>query len=94
MNHLPRFRVVTLGLAVLPIILGACATKAKKAMLTPLVIDDKVVTTEYEYVTPTGSNIPIKVPKGGQPLATASAVQTMSPETFRELVNRPGGRRR
>jgi hypothetical protein len=38
----------------------------------------------------TGSNIPVAVPKSpnARPLPLANAVQTLSPEQFREIVQR------
>ncbi len=85
-----------LALLALPVVFGACATTAKKpADPSELrIIERKIVTTEYDYITPTGSNIPVRVPKGQGPMA-GSGVSTMSAEAFRDIVTRGNtGRRR
>ncbi len=72
--------------------LTGCASTPKTAAAKTATDDKKIVLdeTEYEYVTPTGSNIPVRVPKTpiAHPLVTSSEVTTMSPEQFADIVRR------
>lgn len=49
--------------------------------------------SEYEWVTITGSNIPVRVPKSptARPLPPASPVREMSAQEFRDMVQRGFG---
>ena len=73
-------------------------TSAKKPV-GPLVAETapppRFVTSEYEYVNVTGSQIPIRVPKGAgiTGLPTSSPVSVMSGEDFRAMMQRSQGRR-
>ena len=89
-SGLSRF---ALCLLVVPLCFGACATKHDPSALA--IAPQGIVTTEYEYVTPTGTHIPIRVPKGAKasPTSTASPVTRMNPEVLGELMQRPSGRR-
>lgn len=67
----------------------ACASTPTAQIAGPRVVLDE---SQYEYVTVTGSNIPVLVPKdrsiSNLPGSTAGDVTYMSPEAFRNLVTR------
>lgn len=98
MNILPRSDACFSALCVVTLasVFSGCASRPKQTEPSSLqIIERKIVTSEYEYITPTGSNIPVRVPKGQSSLAANTGVQTMSPEAFREIVTRGNsGRRR
>lgn len=78
--------LVAAGLA---LALAGCVSKSKVS--APVNGAAKVVgANDVEYVRVTGSNIPVAVPKSphARPLPLANSVQTMSPEQFREIVQR------
>lgn len=47
---------------------------------------------EYEWVTPTGSNIAVRVPKGQRPTVGTSPTGTMSAEQAAAMVNASAGK--
>ncbi len=65
-------------------LLVGCATTPKPTTATA---------GEYEYVTPIGSNIPVRVPKGqtNAPNAT-SPTGTMSADQLGTMINSAGGK--
>jgi hypothetical protein len=69
--------------------LGGCASKTK-VTTAPDGAAKIVSQNEVRYVRVTGSNIPVAVPISPdvRPLPLANAIQTMSPEQFREVVQR------
>lgn len=87
------FRPPLAGLAatLLALLCASCSTQAKKAAPTQPPADRQVLKEgEYEYVRVTGSNIPVRVPKSptARPLPPASPVTEMSPDDFRNAVQR------
>jgi len=72
----------------------SCATQTRKIARPAIPPDGRVLAeSEYEYVTVTGSNIPVRVPKSptARPLPSASPVMQVSPDEFRNLVQRGFG---
>jgi len=67
--------------------LAGCATTpaAKPAK------DAKADDSEYEWVTPTGSNIAVKVRKGQKAASTTSPTETMTAEQLGTAVHTSGG---
>jgi hypothetical protein len=75
-------RLVSLGAALC--LLGGCATTPKPAT---------AAAGEYEYVTPLGSNIPVRVPKGQNTAPnTTSPTGTMSADQLGTMINSAGGK--
>ena len=71
------------GIAALALILAGCEsanTGAKKA----------ADNTEYEYVTPLGSNIPVRVPKGSKATNVNSPTETMTGDQAANMIQRAG----
>ena len=75
-------------------LLAGCASRPSSAQLPGGDAKKILQEGEYEYVTVTGSLIPVKVPKSptARPLPPAQPVSEMSPETFRDIVQRGLGR--
>ena len=46
--------------------------------------------TEYEYVTPLGSNIPVRVPKGSKATNVNSPTETMTGDQAANMIQRAG----
>ena len=71
---------------------GGCVTRAPQPVAAAQSYDKIILTDgQYEYVTVTGSNIPVLASKN--PIArtepqTASPVVTMSPDAFRRMMER------
>ena len=77
--HLPRFLPPLAAV----LLAGGCAT-------TPKPTADA---GEYEWVTPIGSNIAVRVPKGQKTAPNAtSPTGTMSAEQLGNLINSSGGK--
>lgn len=62
--------------------LAGCAGTPKQASAT---------TGEYEYVTPLGSNIPVRVPKGQSAASPTAPSTTVSGEQAERLIHGAGG---
>jgi hypothetical protein len=79
----------TVLLAGTALLFAACASTPTAQVAGPRVVLDK---SDYEYVTVTGSNIPVLVAKDKSvtslPGSSASDVTYLSPEAFRNLVTR------
>ena len=91
MNSSSPLRPARLVTAAAALLCGACANHTKNTA-APQTPDHRQVLTEgeYEYVRVTGSNIPVRVPKSptARPLPSASPVTEISPEAFRDTVQR------
>ncbi len=70
-------------LAVTALGLGGCAGTPKQATAE---------SGEYEWVTPTGSNIAVRVPKGQKATVGTSPTGTMSGEQAAGMINSAGGK--
>ncbi|MBI5692720.1 MAG: hypothetical protein HZC55_21795 [Verrucomicrobia bacterium] len=78
MTPLPSRRTAVPSLLAIVLLAGCAGTPTKTA----------ADGTEYEYVTPLGSNIPVKVPKGQKSAANAtSPTATMSADELGAMVN-------
>lgn len=79
----------TVLLAGTALLFTACSSTPTAQVAGPRVVLDN---TQYEYITVTGSNIPVLVPKdksiSNLPGSSAGDVTYMSPEAFRNLVTR------
>jgi hypothetical protein len=84
-----RLRLAAAASAVsLSFLLGGCNT-APPADARADAAKPRVVTNEYKYVTPTGSNIPVRVRKNSTGLPeTSSPVSTMTAEQLGEIQTR------
>lgn len=83
MKFLPR-SLALLSVTTLALLAPGCAsTQSPAADAKPA---DAKVTTEYEYIKVTGSNLPVRVPKNGKPLPAASPTTNMSAENFESVV--------
>lgn len=95
--NLPSAPTVRCGALILGVafVVAGCSSTPRTTDASGLkIIEPKIVTTEYQYVTPTGSNIPVRVPKRGSALASSTGIQQMDPEAFREIVTRGNSGRR
>jgi uncharacterized lipoprotein len=76
-------RLISLALALAVAGLAGCdSTTPKKTTATD--------NAEYEYVTPLGSNIPVRVRKGTTATSTTSPTNTMTAEQAADMVQRAG----
>ena len=82
-----RLPLWILGAGTALVIVGGLAGCASKRPVARTVPPPGTVTREWEWVTPTGSHIPVKVPKHGEPLPGTIPTKTLSTEAFREMQN-------
>jgi hypothetical protein len=72
------------GLAALALAVAGCETANTGAKKTA------ADNTEYEYVTPLGSNIPVRVPKGSKATNVNSPTENMTGEQAANMIQRAG----
>jgi hypothetical protein len=53
--------------------------------------DSKTAGTDYEWVTPLGSNVPVRVPKGQSAASTTSPSATLTGEQATNAISSAGG---
>lgn len=82
---IPRRLSLTTVAALIAIVGFGCATTPKPAK------DARADSGEYEWVTPVGSNIAVKVRKGEKPKTISSPTETMTADQLGTMVHTSGG---